>query len=69
MFVIIYNLYIKFLAINLVIDLSLHRQLFRVYCYCIDLDHILALIIVNSSWRLLLATTMSAVCLHAIVNS
>ena len=28
------------------IDLSLHSQLFRVYCYCINLDHILALVIV-----------------------
>ena len=31
-------------VINPVIDLSLHSQLFRVYCYCIDLDHILVLI-------------------------
>ena len=33
-------------VINLLIDLSLHSQLFRVYCYCIDLDHILTLVIV-----------------------
>ena len=39
MFVIIQNLHIKTGVINLVIDLSLHSQLFRVYCDCIDLDH------------------------------
>ena len=52
--------------INLVIDLSLYSQLFRVCC---DLDHILALVIVASSWWLYLATTMSVVCLHVIINS
>ena len=35
MFVIIYKLYIKTAVINLVIDLSLHSQLIKVYCYCI----------------------------------
>ena len=32
--------------LNLVIDFSLHSQVFRVYCNCIDLDHILVLVIV-----------------------
>ena len=49
--------------INLVIDLSLYSRV------CHDLDHILALVIVASSWWLHLATTMSVVCLHVIVNS
>ena len=46
------------------IDLSLRSQLFRVYCYCIDLDHILALVIVALGGYILLANTMPAVCLH-----
>ena len=46
MFVIILSLHIKTGVIYLVIDLSLTNQLFKVYCYCTDLDHILALVIV-----------------------
>ena len=46
MFVIRNNLHIKTGVLNLAIDLSLHSQLFRVYCYCIDLDHIIALVTV-----------------------
>ena len=35
-------------------DLSLHGQLFRMYCYCMDLDHILALVILVVSYYWLL---------------
>ena len=45
MFVRIYNLHIKTRIINVMIDLSLLSQLFKVYYYCIDIDHIFALII------------------------
>ena len=48
------------------IDLSLHSKLFRVHYYCIHLDHILAVVIVVLG---VLATKMSTVCLHVVVNS
>ena len=69
MFVIIKNLHIKTGVINLVIDLSLHSQLFRVYCYCIDVDHILALVIVVLGGYYWLLQCLPAVYLHVIVNS
>ena len=44
MFVIIQNLHIKTEVIAK--SCYLHRQLFRVYCYCIDLDHVPVLVTV-----------------------
>ena len=52
-----------------VVDLSLHSQLFSVYCYCIDLDYILALVILVLGGYYWPLATMSAVCLHVIASS
>ena len=60
-------MYVKTWVIQLVIHLNLHSQLFRVHCYCIDLDHILALVIVVLD--VTFDTTVPTVCLHVIVNS
>ena len=42
------KLVMSHMYINLVFDLNLHSQLFRVYCYCIDLDHNLTLFVLYS---------------------
>ena len=46
-------------------DLSLHSQLFRVYCYCIDLDHILVLVTVVLGGYYWLLRSCNVCCLFA----